>query len=234
MLNLSKLNRRLVTGLTTLALTGVGTALATPAAAQSAPPAGSVPMSSTYLDELGRPTPYLQERVREFANQPFVPPQLRDTLLSALAFTAGYGELGGPELPTDAPTFTQFYWPTISGGCIGGQGDAVASALAVPGPATIPAPGAAEGQTSFLFTALGTPPAAENQGGLYVHWLNLDNLRFGATPLANNGINPEGPATVSGTADTGNGTIVAIVGGDLNTTESTCHFLPTAAIIDAR
>lgn len=217
------------------ALFGAGAVSGTAtASAQPTPVASNQFGSSQYLDELGRPTPYLQDRVQEIAALPFLPQELSDALLSGLAFATGAGEVGGPPLPEDAPVFTQFYWPTVSGDCIGGQLDATGSALAVPGPAEIPAPGAADGQTAFLFTALGTAPAAEQQGGMNVYWFNLDTFAFGETPLENNGINPEGPATVSGVADTGKGTILAALGGDVRTTESTCSFLPTAAVIEAK
>ncbi|GAB2508472.1 hypothetical protein CATRI_04685 [Corynebacterium atrinae] len=202
--------------------------------APSAASASSLPQSP--LDELGRPTPQVTQQVRDFANHPWLPKEISDAVLSALAFYAGNGNgsEGGVPLPVDGPGFTQFIWPTVSGKCIEGGLDAVGSAIAVPGPTTIPAPGAADGQTAFLFTALGTSPAAANQGELFVHWFNLTNLRHGITSLDNNGINPEGPATVSGTANTGHGTVVAVVSGNVRTETNSCHFIPTAAIIDAR
>lgn len=186
------------------------------------------------LDELGRPTPQTQAQVRDFANQPWVPAEMRSAILSGLAFSVGANGDGGPALPDNAPTFTQFYWPTVSGSCIGGELDAVGSAIAVPGPAEIPAPGAGPGQTAFVFTALGTSPAATEQGGMNVTWFNLDTGQNGVTPLGNYGINPDGPATLSGTANTGHGTVVALVSGDVRTQDATCNFIPTAAIIDAR
>ncbi|QGU04256.1 Rv1157c family protein [Corynebacterium comes] len=186
------------------------------------------------LDQLGRPTPQTQVQVRDFANQPWVPVEMRNAILSALAFSAGDNGDGGPALPENAPTFTQFYWPTVAGSCIGGELDAVGTAIAVPGPAAIPAPGARAGQTAFVFTALGTAPALPEQGGMNVTWFNLNTLQNGVTPLGNYGINPDGPATLSGTADTGHGTVVALVSGDVRTEDATCNFLPTAAIIDAR
>ena len=203
-----------------------------------APAAQATPLpdlsSHNPLDELGRPTPRTQEEIRNFAAQPWMPPEARDALLSALAFSAGINGDGGPALPDNAPVFTQFYWPTVSGSCIGGELDAVGSAIAVPGPAEIPAPGAAAGQTAFVFTALGTAPATPEQGGMHVNWANLNTLRTGATPLGNHGINPDGPATLSGTADTGHGTVVAVVSGTVHTADGPCTFIPTAAIIDAR
>lgn len=203
----------------------------------SAAPLPGLPSSfpGSPLDELGRPTPETVAQVRDLASQPWMPREARDAILSALAFYAGAGDdESGTPLPEDAPPFTQFLWPTVSGSCIGGELDAVGSAIAVPGPAEIPAPGAADGQTAFVFTALGTAAATPDQGRMHVQWFNLDNLRHGSTPLGNNGINPEGPATLSGTADTGDGTVVAIVSGEVRTENATCSFIPTAAIIDAR
>lgn len=198
------------------------------------PTVGQAPGSSMFVDEIGRPTPLVQQNVRDFAEQPWVPESLANVLLSALAFTAESTPGEGVPLPENSPTFTQFYWPTVSGDCIGGVSDAVGSALAVPGPAQIPAPGAGDGQTTFLFTALGTSAAAAEQGGMTVHWVNVNTLATGQTTLGNHGINPEGPATISGVADTGKGTIIAVLGGDIRTQESTCSFIPTAAVIDAR
>ncbi len=200
------------------------------AAAQPAP----LPQSSSPLDELGRPTQQTLDQVQAFARQPWLPGEVSDAILSAAAFFAGVNGDGGPPLPDQAPTFTQFYWPTVSGDCMGEGLNSVGSGIAVPGPADIPAPGAEAGQTVFLFTALGTTPAATEQGGMRVQWFNVNTLQSGITPLVNNGINPDGPATLSGTADTGAGTVVAILSGDVRTQDTTCSFLPTAAIINAR
>lgn len=206
-----------------------------PAAAQSSQSSNPVAQtSSLYLDELGRPTQYAQDRIADLAALPWLPEDISNALLTASNFFAGTDGDGGVPLPEQAPNFTQFYWPTVSGDCIDGGGNSVASAIAVPGPAEIPAPGAAEGQTAFVFTAMGTAPATEQQGGLHVHWLNLDTWNFGSTPLGNHGINPDGPATLSGVADTGKGNIVAVVGGDVMTETTTCSFIPTAAFIEAR
>ena len=108
------------------------------------------------------------------------------------------------------------------------------SAIAVPGPTEMPAPGAKSGETVFLFTALGTPPAAREQGGMNVQWFNLDTLRSGITSLNNNGINQDGPTTLSGTAQTGKGTVIALLSGGVNTQESRCNFAPTAAFLEVK
>lgn len=182
------------------------------------------------VDHLGRPTPESAAKIRQFAHQPWVPPQAREAILQALDFAIGAGETGGPDLPENGPRFTQFGWPTVAGSCIDGTHDSVGTAIAVPGPAEIPAPGAAAHETAFLFTALGTAPAAQNQD-MRAHWFNLSNGKFGTTALGNHGINPEGPATISGVADTGRGTIIAVLEGSVHTHNSTCNYFPTAALI---
>lgn len=208
-------------------------ALPAPAPAATAAPASSL-SSHRYLDELGRPTPYTQAKVNEFADQPYVPQDVANALRSAVSFFGGTGDLGGPPLPADAPPFTQFYWPTVSSNCIGKGLHSTASALVVPGPATSPAPGAGPGQATFVFTALGTPAAARDQGELKVYWINLNTFRTGVTPLGNNGINPAGPATLSGTASTGPGRVLAVVDGQVRTTANVCAFAPTAASFSVR
>lgn len=222
------------------ALLAAVVALAAPAQASASslpnlPPPPELPQLSqdVWLDELGRPTQYTQDQVRFLADQPWVPDEASDLMLTALNFFAGDGDTGGPPLPEEAPTFTQFYWPTVSGDCIGDGLDSVGSAIAVPGPAEIPAPGAAPGQTAFLFTALGTAPAAGEQH-MTVRWLNVDTLTYGETQLADNGVNPDGPATLSGVGNTGHGRILAVLEGTVATEDNTCSFLPTAAVIEAR
>lgn len=182
------------------------------------------------VDHLGRPTPQTEAQIRQFAHQPWIPSQARESILQALDFAVGAGETGGPDLPQQAPHFTQFGWPTVAGSCIDGTHQSVGTALAVPGPAEIPAPGAAAHETAFLFTALGTAPAAQHQD-MRAHWFNLSNGKHGTTALGNHGINPEGPATISGVADTGRGVIVALLEGSVHTENSICNYFPTAAII---
>lgn len=184
--------------------------------------------SSLFLDELGRPQPQILQQVRSVAEK--LPDNLRGPVLAAVSFFEGTGE-GGVDLPDEAPGFTQFYWPSIGTNCIGGTQDALASAIAVPGPTEIPAPGAKEGETAFVLTALGTAPVVGEQA-LNVHWVNIDNFTFGTTKLEYNGINPEGPATLSGTAATGHGTVVAYIEGGITTEDAQCSFVPTAATFE--
>lgn len=221
--------------LTAVAATGsLGLAAPVALAAPEARASSSLSSSQPYLDELGRPTPYAVAQVNAFASQPFVPEKVANALRTAVNFYAGNGELGGPPLPQDAPPFTQFYWPTVSGNCIGPGLHSTASALVVPGPASSPAPGAGAGEATFVFTALGTPAAAEQQGMMRVYWINISNFRSGVTELGNNRINPTGPATLSGTASTGPGRVLAVVDGSVRTATNVCPFAPTAASFDVR
>ena len=199
-----------------------------------APAADATVGSSDYIDSLGRPTPLAVAKVNEFADQPFVPTEVADALRNGIAFFAGTGEIDGPPLPNDAPNFTQFIWPTISPNCMGPGLNSTASALAVPGPVDTPAPGAGPGQSVFVFTALGTPAAAADQGLMNAYWINLNTLKTGVTPLENNGINPQGPTTLSATAETGSGQIIAVIDGSVRTADNTCRFAPTAASFSVR
>lgn len=220
----------------TAGVLGTAGAVVAAPAALAAPKVASSSMSLTqpYLDQLGRPTPYTVAKVNEFADQPYVPEQVANALRTAVNFYAGTGELGGPPLPDNAPAFTQFYWPTVSSNCIGPGLHSTASALVVPGPASSPAPGADAGEATFVFTALGTPAAAQEQGQLKAYWINLNTMRTGVTPLGNNSINPTGPATLSGTASTGPGRVLAVIDGSVRTADNVCDFAPTAASFSVR
>lgn len=185
------------------------------------------------VDHLGRPAPHILKQMEDTANQPLVPLEIRNALLAAVAFYRGDGK-GGVPLPEGAPVLNQFIWPTVSANCIGGTMAATGTAIAIPGPAALPLPGTAAGQTTFVFTALGTTTAADEQQGMFVHWLNTSNGRFGVTKLSKGEMNPQGPATLSGTADTGSGKVLAWLDGgvtladDHGTPTNTCVFAPTA------
>ena len=129
----------------------------------------------------------------------------------------------------DAPTTQEFLYPSISNGCTKDGGNVLATAISVAGPAKIPAPGPAAGQTAYVFTAIGTPgPAAEQKLPLNVTWVNLTTGKSGsATHKPRSDINPEGPTTLSVIADTGSGSIMSTIFGQVTTTEKQCQFMPT-------
>ena len=64
-----------------------------------------------------------------------------------------------PAFGPDAPPTQDFMYPSISNGCLADGGNVLATAISVAGPAKIPAPGPAAGQTAYVFTAVGTPGA---------------------------------------------------------------------------
>ena len=193
--------------------------------ATSAEP-GVIPLS---FDHLGRPSAGTLDQLRGLSDTPWLPAPARDTLEAAITFFEGSSG-GGVALPEDAPRFSQFLWPTTADRCIAGEHRATGTVIAVPGPAALPVPGVPENQSAFVFTALGTGPADPNHEGMTIHWLNVNNLRFGATKLSAQGINAEGPATVSGVANTGRGTVVAIAIGGVSTEGHMCNFIPTAGM----
>ena len=129
----------------------------------------------------------------------------------------------------DAPTTQEFLYPSISNGCTKDGGNVLATAISVAGPAKIPAPGPAAGQTAYVFTAIGTPgPAAEQKLPLNVTWVNLTTGKSGSATLKpRSDINPEGPTTLSVIADTGSGSIMSTIFGQVTTTEKQCQFMPT-------
>ncbi|MBI8988405.1 hypothetical protein JDV75_01305 [Corynebacterium sp. CCM 8863] len=239
-----RITRRIAAATTALLVSTatLGTAPATAAPVGSTPFGSSIPglpqLPPPPLDHLGRPAPHILQQLRDLAAQDFLPEKIRGMLLAAVSFFEGGGEPGAP-IPEDAPVFAQFGWPTVAENCIGGESRATGTAIAVPGPADLPLPGVPAGHATFVFTALGTERVAENQrDSMQVRWINISNLRTGVTPLTYTGINPDGPATVAGTADTGSGTIVALLDGGVTTTgddgDSTCRFLPTTGIFDVR
>jgi hypothetical protein len=136
---------------------------------------------------------------------------------------------GGPEFGPDAPTTQDFLYPSISNGCLKDGGNVLATAISVAGPAKIPTPGPGPGQTAYVFTAIGTPgPAAEQKLPLNVTWVNLTTGKSGgATLQPRSDINPQGPTTLTAIADTGSGSIISTIFGQVSTTERQCQFMPT-------
>jgi hypothetical protein len=134
-----------------------------------------------------------------------------------------------PAFGPDAPPTQDFMYPSISNNCLKDGGNVLATALSVAGPATIPAPGPAAGQTAYVFTAIGTPaPAAEQRLPLNVTWVNLSTGKSGSATLKPRpDINPDGPTTLTAIVDTGSGSIISTIFGQVTTSEMQCQFMPT-------
>ena len=134
-----------------------------------------------------------------------------------------------PAFGPDAPPTQDFMYPSISNGCLVDGGNVLATAISVAGPAKIPAPGPAAGQTAYVFTAIGTPaPAAEQRLPLNVTWVNLTTGKSGSATLKPRpDINPDGPTTLSAIVDTGSGSIISTIFGQVTTVEKQCQFMPT-------
>ncbi len=135
----------------------------------------------------------------------------------------------GPAFGPDTPPTQDFMYPSISNGCLADGGNVLATAISVAGPAKIPTPGPGAGQTAYVFTAVGTPgPAAEQKLPLNVTWVNLTTGKSGtATLKPRPDINPEGPTTLTAIVDTGSGSILSTIFGQVTTTERQCQFMPT-------
>lgn len=134
-----------------------------------------------------------------------------------------------PDFGPDAPTTQDFMYPSISNGCGVDGGNVLATAISVAGPAKIPAPGPVAGQTAYVFTAVGTPGPAEVQKlPLNVTWVNLTTGKSGTATLKPQAdINPAGPTTLTAIAETGSGSIMSTIFGQVSTTEKQCQFMPT-------
>lgn len=134
-----------------------------------------------------------------------------------------------PAFGPDAPPTREFMYPSIGNGCLADGGNSIATAVSVAGPASIPKPGPKAGQTAYVFTAIGTPgPAAEQKLPLNVTWVNLTTGKSGSATLKPNPeINPNGPTTLIAIADTGSGSIMSTIFGQVTTAEKQCTFLPT-------
>jgi hypothetical protein len=137
--------------------------------------------------------------------------------------------VASPAFGPDAPPTQDFLYPSISNGCLADGGNVLATAISVAGPAKIPSPGPGPGQTAYVFTAVGTPaPAAEQKLPLNVTWVNLTTGKSGSATLTpRSDINPNGPTTLTAIVDTGSGSIMSTIFGQVTTTEKQCQFMPT-------
>ena len=134
-----------------------------------------------------------------------------------------------PAFGPGSPPTQDFMYPSIGNGCLADGGNSLATALSVAGPAPIPKPGPGKGQTAYVFTAVGTgAPAAEQRLPLNVTWVNLSTGKSGTATLKTNPeINPTGPTTLTAIVDTGSGSIMSTIFGQVTTVDKQCNFLPT-------
>jgi hypothetical protein len=134
-----------------------------------------------------------------------------------------------PGFSPDTPPTQDFMYPSISSGCLADGGNVLATALSVAGPAKIPTPGPTAGQTAYVFTAMGTPgPADVQKLPLNVTWVNLTTGKSGSVTLKpQRDINPAGPTTLTAIADTGSGSVMSTIFGQVTTKEKQCQFMPT-------
>jgi hypothetical protein len=134
-----------------------------------------------------------------------------------------------PGFSPDSPPTQEFMYPSISNGCAADGGNVLATALSVAGPARIPTPGPQAGQTAYVFTAIGTPgPADVQKLPLNVTWVNLTTGKSGSATLKPQpDINPAGPTTLTAIADTGSGSVMSTIFGQVTTKDKQCQFMPT-------
>lgn len=134
-----------------------------------------------------------------------------------------------PAFSPDAPPTQDFMYPSISNNCLADGGNVLATALSVAGPAKIPTPGPKAGQTAYVFTAIGTPgPADVQKLPLNVTWVNLTTGKSGSATLKPQpDINPTGPTTLTAIADTGSGSVMSTIFGQVTTKDKQCQFMPT-------
>jgi hypothetical protein len=134
-----------------------------------------------------------------------------------------------PSFGPDTPPTQDFMYPSISNGCLADGGNVLATAISVAGPARIPAPGPGPGQTAYVFTAVGTPaPALDQKLPLNVTWVNLSTGKSGSATLTPRpDINPNGPTTLTAIVDTGSGSIISTIFGQVTTVDKQCQFMPT-------
>jgi hypothetical protein len=134
-----------------------------------------------------------------------------------------------PAFSPDSPPTQDFLYPSIGSGCQSDGGNSLATALSVAGPARIPSPGPGPAQTAYVFTAVGTPgPADVQQLPLNVTWVNLTTGKSGSATLKPRpDINPDGPTTLTAIADTGSGSVMSTIMGQVTTKDKQCNFMPT-------
>ena len=111
-------------------------------------------------------------------------------------------------------------YPSIGTNCLADGSSSIATALSVAGPAKIPAPGPGAGQTAYVFTAVGTPGPAEVQKlPLERHLGEPDHRQVRNASRSNRAPTSiaDGPTTLTAIADTGSGSIMSTIFGQVTT-----------------
>ena len=214
---------------------GAGTEAHLPAGVDPAYSVGPVPMAVPTAPEAAAPPVDAPAPAPEAVPAPAPAPEAVPLAAPAPEAAPGPAPAPAPAAGTmpdfgpDAPTTQDFMYPSISNGCGADGGNTLATAISVAGPAKIPAPGPVAGQTAYVFTAVGTPGPAEVQKlPLNVTWVNLTTGKSGTATLKPQAdINPAGPTTLTVIADTGSGSIMSTIFGQVSTTEKQCQFMPT-------
>jgi hypothetical protein len=203
----------LPTGIDPVHAAGPGPAPAAPAPANTVPVAAAAPAAAPAAPAPAAPPP-----------APAAPAPAPQAPAPAPA-----PEAATPHFSPDAPPTQDFMYPSISNNCGGDGGTVMAPVLSVAGPAKIPAPGPKAGQTAYVFTAIGTAgPADVQKLPLNVTWVNLTSGKSGSATLKPQAdINPQGPTTLTATVDTGSGSIMSTVFGQVSTKDKQCQFMPT-------
>ncbi|MGO9693025.1 MAG: hypothetical protein ACLPYO_04245 [Mycobacterium sp.] len=195
------------------------------AAAPATPPIATPPVSA--------PAPATREPATEPvaapAPAPPAPVAAPEPAPAPAAPTPAPAPAAAPGFGADAPPTQDFMYPSIGTNCLADGSTAIATALSVAGPEKIPAPGPGPGQTAYVFTAVGTPgPADVQKLPLNVTWVNLTTGKSGTAALKpRSDINADGPTTLSVIADTGSGSIMSTIFGQVTTKERQCQFMPT-------
>jgi hypothetical protein len=193
-----------------------------PAGVDPAHAVGPIPDAAPVADAAPAP-------MAEAAPAPEVAPAPAPAAAPAPDPGAAPAPAAAPAFGPDAPPTQDFMYPSISNNCLKDGGNVLATAISVAGPAAIPAPGPVAGQTAYVFTAIGTPaPAAEQRLPLNVTWVNLSTGKSGSASLKPRpDINPDGPTTLTAIVDTGSGSIISTIFGQVTTSEMQCQFMPT-------
>lgn len=190
-------------------------------------PAGIDPAHAAGPAPAAAPAPGTVAPVAAPAPQPPAPAEAPPA--AAPAPNAAPAAAAAPGFGPDAPPTQDFMYPSIGTNCLADGTSSIATALSVAGPAKIPTPGPGPGQTAYVFTAVGTPGPAEVQKlPLNVTWVNLTTGKSGTVALKPRpDINANGPTTLTAIADTGSGSIMSTIFGQVTTKEKQCQFMPT-------